>query len=229
MYRLFAPLRYFLFMFLRFNPVLACLIIYDEVKGERKYHLQTTGVKNISKLNLNNTNAQYSHDYMPSNYILLQQLFEKVNTYAHNHTFLDIGCGKGRTLFVAAHFGFTNITGIELYPPYCHFVEKEMKRYAAHSTATFNIVCTDAANFSIPTHIQTILLYNPFAENIMMAVLNNILTSYHTNNRDVFIMYLCPIQKEKFIEAGFTEVHHITRFNYLNASLLYLKKQAFSI
>lgn len=228
MYRILTHFRYLIFLFLRFNPVLALLIIYDEMKGELKYHLHTTGNKNISKSNLNSDNAQYAHDYMPSNYILLQSLFEKVNIYHHNKTFLDIGCGKGRALFVASHYGFTEINGIEFYPPYCAAVEEEIERYAKHSTATFSVSCTDAADYRIPPHIQTILLYNPFAQNVMYTVLNNILNSYYLNKRDVFVMYLCPIYKDDFLNAGFIEVEYITQFNYLNASLLYLKKDAFA-
>jgi tRNA G46 methylase TrmB len=75
--------------------------------------LNTTGVRVIKKEELENPHVAHSNEYMPARYILMEKTFAAVNKHPHNKTFLDIGCGKGRTLFATKACGFDKISGIQ--------------------------------------------------------------------------------------------------------------------
>lgn len=219
-------IKYFFFLSINHSPLLACRILYDELKGEYKYKLHTTDIKTMKRLKNTGAVAAASKEYMPSNYILLEKTFTELNKHTHNKTFLDIGCGKGRTLFVAASFGFEKITGIEFFMPYCRQVQQQFpamkKRFPA---ASFAVICTDAAQYAIPDTVQTILFNNPFNEKVMRQVVQQIQKSLARAKRELFIIYISPVDKQQLITAGFEELSLIRRFNYIEASVLHYPKQ----
>src|SRR5437868_2057899 len=94
-------IRYFSYFF-SYYPLLAVFILYDEIRGENKYHLDTTGFEEIDPLQLRKPAAFHAYSYMPSNYVLLERVFREINNHEHNQTLLDLGCGKGRAMLVAA-------------------------------------------------------------------------------------------------------------------------------
>jgi SAM-dependent methyltransferase len=159
---------------------------------------------------------------MPSNYVLLEQALAERNKYPHNKTFLDIGCGKGRTLFVAAHFGFENISGVEFFAPYCAELEKKIaEKKRGLSPASLSVICADAASYHIPDTTETILFNNPFSEVVMKKVVQQIIKSLRRAKRDLFVIYISPVDKHLFVDVGFTEIYAAKRFNYIEVSVLH--------
>jgi SAM-dependent methyltransferase len=221
MRQLFHFVRYFVFIAFNHTPVLAFRILYDEIRGELKYKLNTTGIKAMKNLKRGGAAAAQSKEYMPSNYVLLEKALAERNRYPHNKTFLDIGCGKGRTLFVAAHFGFEQISGVEFFEPYCCELEKKIaEKKSSLPSASLSVICADAASYHIPDAVETILFNNPFSEVIMKKVVQQILKSLRRTKRDLFIIYISPVDKQLFIDAGFKEVYAVKRFNYIEVSVL---------
>ena len=221
MRRLVQSLNYFFYIAFHHGPVLAIKLLVDERRGEKKYGLDTTDVLVMKELQSKAPNAVHSNEYMPASYILMEKTFAEVNKFDHNKTFLDIGCGTGRALFVAAANGFTKISGIELYAPYCKLVEKYIiSKQSEYPAATISVIGADAATYQIPDNIQTIFFYNPFDEYIMDKVLQHILASLKRSPRRLFVVYLSPIYKSRFLEYGFEEIFHAKRFNYIEASVL---------
>jgi SAM-dependent methyltransferase len=225
MQQLLQYFRYFFYIAIHHNLVLAFRIIVDEIRGENKYRLNTTGVRVIKKEQMENPHAAHSNEYMPASYILMEKTFAAVNKHPHNKTFLDIGCGKGRTLFVAAAYGFDSISGIEFFVPYCDYAKAQI---AAHQheypAASFSVTCADAATYIIPDAVQTIFFYNPFDDFIMKKVVALIVKSLERVYRPLFIIYLSPLYKQLFINEGFKEIYHTSRFGYLEGSVLFFEK-----
>ena len=216
--------RYFFFFFTRFNPILATCLLYDEIKGEHKYSLNTTDFERPNRLKQSDFAATNAFSYMPSNYVLLKRLFKKLNEFDHNKTFLDIGCGKGRVLSVAAHFGFKQIVGVELVENYCKSAQKEVYKLSSQFPSTsFEIVCNDAASFVIPKNIQCIFFYNPFKEVMIDVMITNITNSFKNSPRNIYVIYLNPLFKQNFLSAGFKEIFNTSRFSYIKATILCLK------
>src|ERR1019366_288563 len=75
----------------------------------------------LTPANLHNT-AYYA--ISPS---ALTAALELLPEPSHNFTFLDLGCGKGRALLIAAHFDFPQILGVELSPDLCRIAESNTR------------------------------------------------------------------------------------------------------
>jgi len=105
-------LQYLFYLAFNWNWTIAFIIIRQEIRGEKKYQINTTGADELKSLEKEGIDITHSTIYMPVTYGVIENAFDKLNLKANKH-FLDIGCGKGRALCVAAFSGFKKITGID--------------------------------------------------------------------------------------------------------------------
>jgi SAM-dependent methyltransferase len=62
---------------------------------------------------------EHASIYQPVNFYTAETLFESIDKEDTIGTFLDMGCGKGRVLAMAAAYGFKEIIGVDLSPQLC--------------------------------------------------------------------------------------------------------------
>ncbi|GAC1419238.1 MAG: hypothetical protein NVS1B13_18450 [Flavisolibacter sp.] len=214
--------RYFAFFF-RYKPWLAFFALIDEIIGEHHFGFMTTGFERLDFIHPSSLPALCAYGYLPSNYILLKRVFKKINTYPHNGSFLDIGCGKGRAMMVAAYFGFTDIQGIDISEQLCQHARYEWEKQAALFLNTrMQIISADATQYPIAPQSQTIFLYNPFQQPLIDLLITRITESIRKESRTIYLIYLNPLYKQSFITAGFKEIYKTTRFCFLSASIFCL-------
>ncbi|HNL66108.1 MAG TPA: hypothetical protein PKL81_13490, partial [Ferruginibacter sp.] len=84
----------------------------------------------------------------------------------------------------------------------------------------YRIINNDAFYFEIPPDADCIFLFNPFDEVILGGVVENIQKSMRVNPRSLRIIYVNPLHKELFLAAGCTEIWHVQKMKYLEASIL---------
>ncbi len=222
-------IRYFVYLAWNWNITIAWKIIKEEVRGEKEYGIDTTGADELKTLDERGIDVSHATIYMPASYRLLEEIFVQLGTQSsapeiqNPKHIVDIGCGKGRALCVAAHFDFKKLTGVDLSREFCETATQNLQLTSRHIHGLeYNIVNNDAFHFRIPADANCIFLFNPFDEVIMSGVLNNILTSLHTSPREIAIVYINPLHKDMFITAGFREAWHIKKMKYLEASILVL-------
>ena len=195
-------------------------MIKQEIKGERKYKINTTGEDELIKLEELGVDISHSTIYMPVNYYLLEEVFQQLPASPRNH-FLDMGCGKGRALCVAAHHGFNKVTGIELSKELCKIATENLSlTNQKFPDMQFKVIHNDAFYFEIPDDVDCIFLFNPFDEIIMSAVVNNIFESLQNNPRKLHIIYANPLHKEQFLKAGYTQTWYSKKMKYIEAVIL---------
>jgi SAM-dependent methyltransferase len=109
--------------------------------------------------------------------------------------FLDIGCGKGRPLFIASEIGFRSVTGIEFSAPLIRIARRNVAAFsrAYPDRKPVNIVAGDALDYTLPAERLVIFLYNPFDRPAMAQLLGNIEASLRTTPRDLYIIYYNPV------------------------------------
>ena len=86
-----------------------------------------------------------------------------------NLTFIDLGCGKGRALLIAAQFDFPEILGIELSPDLCRIAESNTR-----ANPRIEIRQQNAATLTFPAAPLVVFLYHPFLAPILRRVLKNL-------------------------------------------------------
>ncbi len=221
--RILAYIKYFWYLAYNWNIKIALHVIHNEIKGEKKYGISSTGADELKSLEEKGIDIQHATIYMPVSYDLLEEVMETVlylPVKPGDH-FLDIGCGRGRAMCVAAHYGFTTLTGIDFSAVLANTavanLEITKQKLPSIHYQVFN---NDAFYFEIPDDVSCIFLFNPFDEVIMSGVVYNILESIKRNRRTVTIIYANPLHKEAFTIAGFTEVYFKKNMRYLEVSVM---------
>jgi SAM-dependent methyltransferase len=109
--------------------------------------------------------------------------------------FVDIGCGKGRTLLLASRYGFKRVAGIEFAPDLCRVARKNIAVYQQRvgQGARIDIVEADAATYRFQDDENVFYLYNPFDEILMKSVLKRITASLHEKPREAILIYNAPV------------------------------------
>ena len=85
----------------------ATVKILQEIKGEKKYGINTTGADEIEVLAKNTVDISNATIYIPVSYNLIENVLTHIPENCRNH-FLDIGCGKGSALCVATYKNIWN-------------------------------------------------------------------------------------------------------------------------
>jgi SAM-dependent methyltransferase len=81
-----------------------------------------------------------------------------------HYTLIDIGCGKGRVLMLAAAYEFREVVGVELDPRLTRIARKNLRRWAArrHSSAPIRIIEADALHIPLPDTPAVLFYFNSF-------------------------------------------------------------------
>ena len=215
-------LKYFFYLGFNWNFKIAVAIISQEVKGENKYNINTTGADELEELSKNGVDTSHATIYMPVSYLLLEEIFRQMPSSSKKH-FLDIGCGKGRALCVAAHHGYNKLSGVDFSKELCADATANLlQTQQAFPLLNFSIFVKDAMNFEIPADVDCIFLFNPFDVVIMGAVVYNIMESVQENPREIIVIYANPLYRDLFEEEGFEEIFHTKEMKYLEAAILKL-------
>jgi SAM-dependent methyltransferase len=213
-------IQYFFYLASNWNLRIAWHIISNEIKGEDKYSILTTGADELHKLENKGVDISHATIYMPASYDLLEDVFTEIKKNNLTHI-LDIGCGKGRALCVAAYYGFTEVTGIDFSKELCIQAKENLEiTKKNYPSLTYKVINNDAFYYEIPGDVDCIFLFNPFDEMIMSGVIENIEISLEKFPRELYIIYLNPLHKKLFSDIGYDEIFHTKKLNYLEGSIL---------
>lgn len=219
--KLFHYVSYFFYIAVNWNIRLAIFTIFHEIKGERKYRLDTGKMNDLKGLAIAGSNLPNAEMYQGSNYFLLEAIFSYLQKVNANKHIVDYGCGKGRVLVVAAYYGFNEITGIDFAAELCLQAKRNIiPTQLKFPETVFRIIHADAAEYPIDDHANVFFFFNPFREQVMLTVVKNILQSLKKNTREIYVVYINPVHKEIFMSAGFEEVEYFERLYYIQASIL---------
>lgn len=213
-------LRYFFFIGINWSFPLAFFMIRHEIRGEKKYGLATTGIDDLAK-SVSEKDRKHASIYQPINYYVAEALFGRLSKQNKQTGFLDAGCGKGRVMAMALHFGFHRVYGFDISPEMCHDALNTLERMEDHfPEAVWEVDCEDATKYSIDKNIGVIFLFNPFDEVIMKPFIAQVMKSLVQHPRPMMILYANPQCKKLWIQAGFEETFHIQKMNWLEGSVL---------
>lgn len=135
----------------------------------------------------------------------LRWVREKTGDSFYDFQFLDLGCGKGKSLIVYSQLCGSKAKhkaiGIEYYKPLLDIAENNLQ--VTGTSRLVKVVHDDARRFKAytNTHNLILFLYNPFGEGTLREVLDN------CNGMKVVIIYIDPVYDRAIQEAGFRLVH----------------------
>ncbi len=111
-------------------------------------------------------------------------------------TFVDLGCGKGRVVLIAAERKFARVIGVELDQRLVAVAERNVAAWTArHPDLTPPaIVWSDASDVPLSGSPLVLYLYNPFEADVLDLVLRK------HRGPDTWIAYVHPVDR-KVVEA----------------------------
>jgi SAM-dependent methyltransferase len=113
-------------------------------------------------------------------------------------TFIDLGCGKGRTLLIAAEHGYRHVVGVELDPDLTQVARRNIGAYTAAKpqwTGTIEVIEADAARYEFPDTPTVLFLFNPFGADTLREVISRIEQSLTENPRPLLVVYYNPVHQ----------------------------------
>ena len=162
--------------------------------------------------------------HRPSSAIVTAENYFERNGFKILGPILDIGCGKGRAMCVAANYGFKKVSGIEWAEKLSCKTKQNLELIKSKFTKLESSVITgDAALFDIPNDTDCIFLFNPFDEYIMEKVVTNIFKSIVKHPRTLHVIYANPLYKRLLLEGEFYETFHYQRYHYFEVSILSIR------
>jgi hypothetical protein len=130
-----------------------------------------------------------------------------------NYTFVDLGSGKGRMLFLAAEYPFRRIEGVEFAVELHAEAERNIARYRHRRRRCQQIesLNADAAEYVFPKENLVIALFNPFGPEVMETVLRRVRSSVEEHPRDVLLMMMFPELAAVVESTSHWRAHKCTR------------------
>ena len=110
------------------------------------------------------------------------------------YTYVDLGSGKGRTLFVAAEVPFRAVVGVEFSRPLHERAAANARayRHRRRRCGPIQPVNVNAVDFAFPDGPLVVYLFNPFGAQTMRRVLDNLAASLRGRPRHVVVVLLWP-------------------------------------
>ena len=133
------------------------------------------------------------------------------------YTFIDVGSGKGRVLFVAAEYPFRKVIGVEFSNALHDDAVANLKRYKhpARRCADIEAVHADARDFEFPDDNLVIYLFNPFGPEVMERMLANLERSLERHPRHVIVVMLWPQFSDVVERMPIMRVYKKTRRHHI--------------
>jgi SAM-dependent methyltransferase len=107
-----------------------------------------------------------------------------------DHTFVDVGCGRGRALVIAALCGFTRVKGIEYRGDLLADAERNLAVVAARTgRLDLRLLRADALDHELEPSDQVFYLYDPFDQAATRIFFGRVLESWRENPREIHVVY----------------------------------------
>jgi ribosomal protein L11 methylase PrmA len=212
----------FFYVAFNWNLPLAFFITWHEIKRGPKYKINTIKPESLDDLTITEGDKSKSSPYEALNYFILENLFDAFcKFFPDEKNIVDVGCGKGRIMVVAAHYGFKNITGVDFAKELCKAAEKNIHKIKTKfPNSVFKIYCNDILNYSITPTDKVFFLFNPFNKVMMEKFSEKINKSVKEYPRTIHFIYANPQQKEILLQEGYKEVYTITKMRLLKGTIL---------
>jgi SAM-dependent methyltransferase len=174
------------------RSVAACKIVESD-GFDLEHNIETSGRVHETDLDIANPNWIHASPYFPTPSQFLIEALTGIDIQFEDLTFIDLGSGKGRVLFMASAFPFRKIIGVEISPGLTALAHRNIASYKGEQKCRdINPVCMDFTRFEFPEVPLFVFLYNPASLHLTNVVARNLMRSLNKCPREVWILYVTP-------------------------------------
>ena len=172
---------------------------------DRRHGVETVGRIELASLSVRGANKGFGVYYEPTPHAVFHRVISELDIDLESFEFIDLGCGKGRVMFMAARYPFARITGVEFANELAQVAVANIGRFRDpfQQCRALQVLTMDAADFEIPSGKAVIYLFNPFETEVMTAFLCNLEQSIRHSPTEKIVIYYHPQSARLFESMGF--------------------------
>lgn len=139
--------------------------------------------------------------YRPSSWLVLRELFRRLEV-AEDDTFVDVGSGMGRVVFMAARRPFKRVIGVERSEQLNEVARSNIARNRHRLLCDdIEFVSVDVEQWEVPDDLTVVYLYCPFPAPVFERLVENLIASIDRAPRPVRIIYTFSTSEDRDVLA----------------------------
>jgi len=179
---------------------------------DQRYGVDTSGLIAGGHLRSGHAHDAFNTAYYgmaPSRFrwIMERWISDVSHVRIEDHTFVDLGCGKGRAILLASEFPFHQAIGVELHPGLARIARRNLVLWEAakRNLCPFQVICQDATEFVFPAGPCLLYLFHPFTTPVVERLIDRLTSQFAGRPGALDIIYFNPEAGDLFAShPGFT-------------------------
>ena len=201
-------ISHFFYVATNWNIWMAFFMVYDNIRGSRKYGSNTLIPVELKHLTITHGDIKNSSRYEAVSFYMVEQLLSAFRKISVETSIVDLGCGKGRMMMVAAHFGFKNITGIDFAKEMCQQAMANMTKTEKNFLdITWRVINQDVEEYNIAPGDSVFFMFNPFEAPVLKNFLTKLNVSCQQFPRSTYFIYASPQHQQLLLDDGYAIVY----------------------
>ena len=173
------------------KPVLKRIYRFRCASWDLIHGVDTCGEIPLSELAFSSENKSPGLEYQSHHPSVTRAALNSLGVRYEDYTFIDIGCGKGRVLLIAAELPFRKVIGLEFAPSLAEVARRNVQRYrgGASRRAEIEVVTGDATRYDLPHEPQVLYFFSPFSPDVLNQVIQRVEDSFLQSPRNLLVMF----------------------------------------
>jgi len=175
------------------NTMVVTLAMMDDYHlrtFDRRYGIRTSGHIELSATSFEKSKLQHATAYGPVNGWGFRRLLKHLQLQK-SCGFVDLGSGLGRACFVAAEYGFSRVTGVELAPELCATARENIAscRLPISQKERIRILEQDALEYCDAAEDGVFFMYRAFSLRFLELVCEKVILRAKQLEKRLTIIY----------------------------------------
>ncbi len=201
-------ISHFFYVAFNWNIWMAFFMLYDNIRGSIKYGSNTFIPAELKNLTITKGDIKKASRYEAVSFYMLEQLFAAFRKISDQTSIIDLGCGKGRMMMAAPHFGFTDITGIDFAKEVCGQAIVNMKRKEKQFPGIkWKVINQNVEDYDINPDDSVFFMFNPFNQLVLKNFLKKLDASCDQFPRTIHFLYASPQHQKLLSDNGYAIIY----------------------
>jgi SAM-dependent methyltransferase len=132
------------------------------------------------------------------------QVILKRSELGPEDVFADLGCGKGRVLYLASRYPFKRVIGVDLSEEMAAQARRNLRR-----RPQVEVEVANAAEWPVPDDLTYVFFHNPFPNWVFQKAIEHTLESLARRPRRLRVIYRRPHRMHGYLlDWGFRLIRH---------------------
>lgn len=198
----------FWYVAINWNIWMAFFMLYDNIRGSLKYGSNTFAPVELKNLTIVKGDTKKASRYEAVSFYMLEKLFNAFRKISDRNAIIDLGCGKGRMMMVAPHFGFRDITGIDFAKEVCEQARTNMnKKKKQFPQIKWKVLNQNVEDYEIEPKDSVFFMFNPFNYSVLKNFLKKLDISCDQFPRTIYFLYASPQYEKLLLDNGYAVIY----------------------